>query len=67
MPRVSPPMFTRFPIRVVVWRLRIPEGTERFEDRWPGPQTQDVAHEVGDVAVRRADLLSSTARQRVLG
>ncbi|WP_454668104.1 tRNA glutamyl-Q(34) synthetase GluQRS [Achromobacter kerstersii] len=75
------------------WRLRVPEGIERFEDRWLGPQEQDVAQAVGDFALRRADglwayqlavvvddaeqgvtdvvrgadLLSSTARQRVLG
>ncbi|WP_367351193.1 tRNA glutamyl-Q(34) synthetase GluQRS [Achromobacter animicus] len=75
------------------WRLRVPEGLERFEDRWLGAQEQDVAQAVGDFALRRADglwayqlavvvddaaqgvtdvvrgadLLSSTARQRVLG
>lgn len=75
------------------WRLRVPEGIEHFEDRWLGPQEQDVAQAVGDFALRRADglwayqlavvvddgeqgvtdvvrgadLLSSTARQRVLG
>ncbi|MGE8613100.1 MAG: tRNA glutamyl-Q(34) synthetase GluQRS [Achromobacter veterisilvae] len=75
------------------WRVRLPEGVERFEDRWLGPQEQDVAQAVGDMALRRADglwayqlavvvddaaqgvtdvvrgadLLSSTARQRVLG
>ncbi|MNX53621.1 Glutamyl-Q tRNA(Asp) synthetase [compost metagenome] len=75
------------------WRLRVPDGIERFEDRWLGPQEQDVASAVGDFALRRADglwayqlavvvddaeqgvtdvvrgadLLSSTARQRVLG
>ena len=74
------------------WRLRVPEGVERFDDRWLGPQSQDVAHAVGDFVLRRADglwayqlavvvddaaqgvtdvvrgadLLSSTARQRVL-
>ncbi|MDT4841376.1 Glutamyl-Q tRNA(Asp) synthetase [compost metagenome] len=73
--------------------MRLPEGVERFEDRWLGPQEQDVARAVGDMALRRADglwayqlavvvddaaqgvtdvvrgadLLSSTARQRVLG
>ncbi len=75
------------------WRLRVPDGVERFEDRWLGPQEQEVAQAVGDFALRRADglwayqlavvvddgaqgvtdvvrgadLLSSTARQRVLG
>ncbi len=75
------------------WRLRVPPGVEHFEDRWLGPQEQDVARAVGDMALRRADglwayqlavvvddaaqgvtdvvrgadLLGSTARQRVLG
>jgi len=75
------------------WRVRLPDGVERFEDRWLGPQEQDVARAVGDMALRRADglwayqlavvvddaaqgvtdvvrgadLLSSTARQRMLG
>ena len=70
----------------------MPPGIESFDDRWLGSQSQDVAREVGDVAVRRADglwayqlavvvddalqgvnmvvrgadLLSSTARQRIL-
>lgn len=74
------------------WRLRVPEGIETFDDRWLGPQQQDVAQAVGDFVLRRADglwayqlavvvddtdqgvthivrgadLLSSTARQRVL-
>lgn len=37
------------------WRLRVPEGIETFEDRWLGPQSQDVATAVGDFALRRAD------------
>jgi len=75
------------------WRVRMPEGVERYTDRWLGPQEQDVAQAVGDIAIRRADglwayqlavvvddaaqgvtdvvrgadLLGSTARQRVLG
>lgn len=75
------------------WRVRVPDGIEHFEDRWLGPQEQNVAEAVGDFALRRADglwayqlavvvddaeqgvtdvvrgadLLSSTARQRVLG
>ncbi|NYT24587.1 tRNA glutamyl-Q(34) synthetase GluQRS [Alcaligenaceae bacterium] len=74
------------------WRFRVPDGIERFTDRWQGPQSQDVAREVGDFILRRADglwayqfvvvvddglqaitdvvrgadLLDSTARQRVL-
>ena len=71
----------------------LPPGVERFDDRWLGPQEQDVAQAVGDFVLKRADglwayqlavvvddaeqgvtdvvrgadLLSSTARQRVLG
>jgi len=37
------------------WRVRMPAGDCTFEDRWLGPQTQDVALAVGDVAIRRAD------------
>lgn len=74
------------------WRLRVPDGIVVNADRWLGPQRQDVAREVGDFILRRADglwayqlavvvddaaqgvthvvrgadLLSSTARQRVL-
>jgi glutamyl-Q tRNA(Asp) synthetase len=35
--------------------LRVPEGTVRFEDRRLGPQAQDVAAEIGDFVLRRAD------------
>ncbi|CAB3931795.1 tRNA glutamyl-Q(34) synthetase GluQRS [Achromobacter insolitus] len=75
------------------WRVIMPDGVEHFVDRWLGPQEQNVAQAVGDIALRRADglwayqlavvvddaaqgvtdvvrgadLLSSTARQRVLG
>ena len=37
------------------WRLRVPEGTLLWNDRRQGPQTQDVAAEVGDFVLRRAD------------
>ncbi len=37
------------------WRLRVPPGVETFEDRWLGPQSQDVAQAVGDFVLRRAD------------
>jgi glutamyl-Q tRNA(Asp) synthetase len=37
------------------WRLRVPEGVVRFDDRLHGPQSQDVAAEVGDFVLRRAD------------
>lgn len=74
------------------WRLRVPPGVEHFVDRWQGAQSQDVAAEVGDFILKRADglwayqfvvvvddglqgitdvvrgadLLDSTARQRIL-
>jgi glutamyl-Q tRNA(Asp) synthetase len=40
------------------WRLRVPDGDAArvsFVDRWQGPQTQDLATEVGDFALKRAD------------
>ncbi|WP_427911726.1 tRNA glutamyl-Q(34) synthetase GluQRS [Ramlibacter sp. MMS24-I3-19] len=37
------------------WRLRVPEGVVRWTDRRLGPQQQDVATEVGDFVLRRAD------------
>jgi len=40
------------------WRLRVPDGEAAivtFEDRWQGPQTQNLATEVGDFVLRRAD------------
>jgi glutamyl-Q tRNA(Asp) synthetase len=40
------------------WRLRVPDGDAAvitFLDRWQGPQTQNLATEVGDFVLRRAD------------
>ncbi|MBB5426229.1 glutamyl-Q tRNA(Asp) synthetase [Paraburkholderia sp. JPY158] len=40
------------------WRLRVPDGEPAviaFDDRWQGPQTQNLATEVGDFVLRRAD------------
>lgn len=37
------------------WRLRVPPGTICFDDRWEGRQCQDVAGEVGDFVLKRAD------------
>ena len=37
------------------WRLRVPEGVVGWTDRRLGPQQQDVAAEVGDFVLRRAD------------
>ncbi|GJH15347.1 tRNA glutamyl-Q(34) synthetase GluQRS [Caballeronia novacaledonica] len=40
------------------WRLRVPDGDAAvvtFVDRWQGPQTQNLATEVGDFALKRAD------------
>jgi glutamyl-Q tRNA(Asp) synthetase len=37
------------------WRFRVEPGRESFQDRWLGPQSQDVARDVGDFIIRRAD------------
>ncbi|WP_245964996.1 tRNA glutamyl-Q(34) synthetase GluQRS [Trinickia dinghuensis] len=40
------------------WRLRVPDGPDAvitFGDRWQGRQTQDLALEVGDFVLKRAD------------
>ncbi len=37
------------------WRLRVAAGPVAWTDRRLGPQTQDVATEVGDFVLRRAD------------
>lgn len=40
------------------WRLRVPDGDTAvitFEDGWQGSQTQNLATEVGDFVLRRAD------------
>jgi len=40
------------------WRVRVPDGAAAmlsFEDRWQGTQQQDLAGEVGDFVVKRAD------------
>jgi glutamyl-Q tRNA(Asp) synthetase len=40
------------------WRLRVPDGPHAiitFDDRWLGSQRQDLALEVGDFVLKRAD------------
>ena len=37
------------------WRFRVPSGAWPWHDRWLGAQSQDLAHSVGDVVLRRAD------------
>lgn len=37
------------------WRLRVPSGMVGFQDRCLGAQRQEVAQEVGDFVLRRAD------------
>jgi glutamyl-Q tRNA(Asp) synthetase len=41
------------------WRLRVPPEAVTFDDRWLGAQRQDVAFEVGDFVLKRADGLWS--------
>jgi glutamyl-Q tRNA(Asp) synthetase len=40
------------------WRMRVPDGANAvvtFEDRWQGRQAQNLATEVGDFVLKRAD------------
>ncbi len=40
------------------WRLRVPDGADAlvtFNDRWDGARTQNLATEVGDFVLKRAD------------
>ncbi len=37
------------------WRLRLPEGILRWEERWGPPGSLDGPRDVGDVVLRRAD------------
>jgi glutamyl-Q tRNA(Asp) synthetase len=40
------------------WRVRVPDGDHAiiaFNDRWHGPQRQNLATEVGDFVLKRAD------------
>jgi glutamyl-Q tRNA(Asp) synthetase len=37
------------------WRLRVPEGTVSFSDRWLGLQSQEIDRVVGDFVLKRAD------------
>ena len=39
----------------LAWRLQVQEGSESFDDRAAGRITQDVAQEIGDFVLRRAD------------
>lgn len=41
--------------RVRAWRLRMPDRTVAFEDRVRGHFSQNLARDVGDVVLRRAD------------
>jgi glutamyl-Q tRNA(Asp) synthetase len=41
--------------RAPAWRLRLPARRIGFDDRIRGPVAQDLAREVGDIVLRRAD------------
>jgi glutamyl-Q tRNA(Asp) synthetase len=41
--------------RARAWRVRVGSAHVEFDDRLQGPQAQDLAREVGDFVVRRAD------------
>jgi glutamyl-Q tRNA(Asp) synthetase len=49
----------RAPRRHHAWRLRVADAHVEWRDRLLGAQTQDLAREVGDFVVRRADGLPS--------
>ncbi|HET8596861.1 MAG TPA: tRNA glutamyl-Q(34) synthetase GluQRS [Castellaniella sp.] len=53
--QASPPSPPSHASRKPAWRFRVEPGVESFRDRWLGPQSQDVAGEVGDFIIRRAD------------
>jgi glutamyl-Q tRNA(Asp) synthetase len=39
----------------VAWRLRVSDGTLQLDDAWQGRLQRDLARDMGDFAVRRAD------------
>lgn len=39
----------------LAWRFVVKPGLDNFIDRWAGPQSADVAAEVGDFIIKRAD------------
>ena len=41
------------------WRFKVPAGVVHWNDRRLGPQAQDVARDVGDFVLRRADGLNA--------
>ncbi len=43
------------PERSPAWRLQVPDEIHCFEDRFLGPQTQNLARDVGDFVLFRAD------------
>jgi glutamyl-tRNA synthetase len=47
------------PDRAFAWRFRVPPGVTRFSDAVHGPTEQDVAAQVGDFVVQRADGVAS--------
>jgi glutamyl-tRNA synthetase len=47
------------PGRTPAWRFRVPPGVVRFVDEVRGPVEQDVAAQVGDFVVKRADGVAS--------
>jgi glutamyl-tRNA synthetase len=49
------PFWGRRESRWPSWRLRLPEGILRWEERWGSPGALDGPREVGDVVLRRAD------------
>jgi len=50
-----PPTATQLTQQPHAWRFAVPSGAWHWHDRWLGAQSQDIAHHVGDVVLRRAD------------
>ena len=53
--RHQPPSAPQLAQQPHAWRFRVPSGDWHWHDRWLGAQSQDIAHHVGDVVLRRAD------------
>ncbi len=53
--RQHPPSAAQVSALPHAWRFAVPSGEWHWQDRWLGPQSQNLAQEVGDVVLLRAD------------